>query len=345
MVAGEVPNDFDAYKRKKFFKDARHYYWDESNLYRRGPYSIYRRCIAEEDVQGVLEHCHGSAYGGHFATFKPANKVLQAELWLPTLFKNETSFSSRCDPCQRKGVITKKNKMPQNPILEIEIFDWIEAIACPAYDAKVVVKLFKTIIFPRYGIPKVVISDGGSHFINKVFEKLMKNYGVKHKVATPYHPQTSGQVEVSNRQVKAILEKTVSFTRKDLATRLDEALWAYRTAYKTPIGRSPFNLLYGKACHLPVEIEYKALWAIKMLNFDMKTAHEKKVMDLHEFEEIRLDAYENSKIYKERTKAANDKLIRLKDFKAWDSVLFVQFEVEAVSRKAEIKMVRTIQNP
>ncbi|CAA7030134.1 unnamed protein product [Microthlaspi erraticum] len=136
---------------------------------------------------------------------------------------------------------------------------WIEAIPCPACDAKVVIKLFRTIIFPRYGIPRVVISDGGSHFINKVFEKLMKSYGVKHKVATPYHPQTSGQVEVSNRQVKAKLEKTVRFTRKDWSTRLDEALWAYRTAYKTPIGRSPFNLLYGKECHLPVEVFWSIL--------------------------------------------------------------------------------------
>ncbi|CAA7047514.1 unnamed protein product [Microthlaspi erraticum] len=82
---------------------------------------------------------------------------------------------------------------------------WIEAIPCPACDAKVVIKLFRTIIFPRYGIPRVVISDGGSHFINKVFEKLMKSYGVKHKVATPYHPQTSGQVEVSNRQIKGYI--------------------------------------------------------------------------------------------------------------------------------------------
>ncbi|CAA7052542.1 unnamed protein product [Microthlaspi erraticum] len=180
------------------------------------------------------------------------------------LFKDAASYIAKCDPCQRKGGITKRDEMPLNPILEVEIFDvwgidfmgpfkpssnghnyilvavdyvskWIEAIPCPACDAKVVIKLFRTIIFPRYGIPRVVISDGGSHFINKVFEKLMKSYGVKHKVATPYHPQTSGQVEVSNRQIKAILEKTVSFTRKDWSTRLDEALWAYRQLTKPPL--------------------------------------------------------------------------------------------------------------
>ncbi|CAA7015533.1 unnamed protein product [Microthlaspi erraticum] len=235
MVSGEVPSSFDAYKRKKFFKDARHYYWDEPYLYKRGPDSIYRRCIAEEDVQGVLEHCHGSAYGGHFATFKTATKVLQSGLWWPTLFKDAASYIAKCDPCQRKG-ITKRDEMPLNPILEVEIFDvwgidfmgpfkpssnghnyilvavdyvskWIEAIPCPTCDAKVVIKLFRTIIFPRYGIPRVVISDGGSHFINKVFEKLMKSYGVKHKVATPYTLKPVGKLKVSNRQIKAILRR------------------------------------------------------------------------------------------------------------------------------------------
>ncbi|CAA7056769.1 unnamed protein product [Microthlaspi erraticum] len=85
--------------------------------------------------------------------------------------------------------------------------------------------------------------------------------------------------------------------------------------------RSPFNLLYGKDCHLPVEVEYKALWAVKMLNFDIKAAQERRVMNLFELEEIRMNAYENSMIYKMRTKAAHDKLIRLKDFKVGDSVL------------------------
>ncbi|CAA7021431.1 unnamed protein product [Microthlaspi erraticum] len=89
--------------------------------------------------------------------------------------------------------------------------------------------------------------------------RTWKKYGVKHKVATPYHPQTSGQVEVSNKQIKGILRTIVGVTKKDWAVKLDDALWAYRTAYKTPIGRTPFSLLYGKSCHLPVEIEYRAL--------------------------------------------------------------------------------------
>ncbi|XP_019089204.1 PREDICTED: uncharacterized protein K02A2.6-like [Camelina sativa] len=151
-------------------------------------------------------------------------------------------------------------------------------------------KMFKSIIFPRFGIPRVVISDGGTHFINRVFDGLLKKHGVKHKVATSYHPQTIGQVEVSNKQIKVILARIMGITKKDWAFKLDDALWAYRTAYKTPTGRTPFQLLYGKNCHLPVEVEYKAMWATKLLNLDIKTVQEKRVMDLHKLDEIRLEA-------------------------------------------------------
>ena len=227
--------------------------------------------------------------------------------------------------------------MEQKSTLEVEIFDfwgidlmgpfpslygnkyilvsvdyvskWIEAIASPKNDASVVIKLFKSIIFLRFGVPKVVISNGVSHFINKVFDGLLRKNGVHRRVATPSHLQISGQVEVSNRQIKEILEKTVSTSRKDLSRKLDNALWAYRIVFKTPLRTTPFHLLYGKSCHLPVVLEHKAAWAIKLLNFDIKPAAERRLMQLNELDEIRHLACERSKIYKEKTNAYHDKKI------------------------------------
>lgn len=153
------------------------------------------------------------------------------------------------------------------------------------------IKLFKNQILPRFGIPRLVISDEGSHFISKIFEKLLLKYGVRHRIATSYHPQTSGQDKISNREIKQILEKTVVTSRKD---------WSF----KTTIGTTLFKLIYGKSFDLPVELVHKAYWAIKALNMDYETASEKRVLEIHELEELRLGAYENAKFIRNEQKMA-----------------------------------------
>ncbi|GKA45041.1 reverse transcriptase domain-containing protein [Tanacetum coccineum] len=116
---------------------------------------------------------------------------------------------------------------------------------------------------PRLLTPRAIISDRGTHFYNDQFAKVMLKYGVTHRLCTTYHPQTSGQVEVSNRGLKHILERTVGKNQAAWSDKLDDALWAFRTAFKTPIGCTPYKLVYEKACHLPIELEHKAYWALK----------------------------------------------------------------------------------
>ena len=198
---------------------------------------------------------------------------------------------------------------------------WAEAQALPTNDARVVVKFLKK-LFSRFGIPKALISDRGTHFANSLMEKALQKYGVNHRFATPYHPQTSGQTEVTNRALKRILERSVNGNRKEWADKLDDALWAFRTAYKTPLGTTPFRLVYGKACHLPVEVEHKAYWALKACDPDLDKARANRFLQLNELDELRNEAYENSLIYKDRTKKWHDaRLKEIKHFEPGDKVL------------------------
>nr|GEZ99039.1 reverse transcriptase domain-containing protein [Tanacetum cinerariifolium] len=242
----------------------------------------------------------------------------------------------------KKGKVLQKEEMPQNFIQICEIFNvwgidfmgpfrtskgnkyilvavdymskWVKAKALPTNDARFVVKFLKS-LFSRFGTPKVIISDRGTYFCNDQFSRVMAKYEVTHRLSTAYHPQTSGQVEVTNQGLKRILERTVRENRASWSDKLEDALWAFRTTFKTSIGSTPYRLVYGKACHLSLELEHKAYWALKHANFDLKTTGDHRKLQLNELHD---QAYENSLIYKERTKKLHDDKIKNRIFNVGD---------------------------
>nr|GEX46915.1 reverse transcriptase domain-containing protein [Tanacetum cinerariifolium] len=212
----------------------------------------------------------------------------------------------------------------------------LSAKVLPTNDARVVCKFLKS-LFARFGTPRAIISNHGTHFCNDQFATVMPKYGVTHRVATAYHPQTSGQVEVSNHCLKRILETTVGENRASWLDKLDDALWAFRTAFKTPIGCTPYTLVYGKACHLPIKLEHKAYWALKHANFDLQTAGDHRKVQLNELNELRDQAYKNSLIYKEKTKRIHDSKVKDRIFNVGDRVLLFNSRLKIFSRKLKTR--------
>ncbi|GJY98817.1 reverse transcriptase domain-containing protein [Tanacetum coccineum] len=200
---------------------------------------------------------------------------------------------------KRQGKILQRDEMPQNSIQVSKIFDvwginfmgpfpssrgnkyilvavdylskWVEAKALPPRHPRSCFCNFLILFFAHSIPPRAIISDCGTHFCNDQFAKVMLKYGVTHRLSTAYHPQTSGQVKVSNRGLKRILKRTVGENRASWSDKLDDALWVFRTAYKTPIGCTTYKLVYRKACHLPIELEHKAYSFLKHANFDLET--------------------------------------------------------------------------
>nr|GEZ95764.1 reverse transcriptase domain-containing protein [Tanacetum cinerariifolium] len=328
-------------QKNKFFKDVKHYFWDDPFLFKICADQLIRRCVHDKEALDILEACHNGPTGGHHGANLTAKKVFDAGFFWPTIYKDAHEFVKNCDSCQRQGNISQRPfpSLRGNKYILVAVdclSKWVEAKALPTNDARVVCKFLKS-LFARFGAPRAIISDRGTHFCNDQFSKVMLKYGVTHRLSTVYHPQASGQVEVSNHGLKRILERTIGENRASWSDKLDDALWAFCTAYKTPIGCTPYKLVYGKACHLPIKLEHKAYWALKQANFDLAIAGNHRKVQLNELNELRNHAYENSLIYKEKTKRIHDSKIQNRVFNVGDRVFLFNSRLKIFSGKLKTR--------
>ncbi|RDX78078.1 Pol polyprotein, partial [Mucuna pruriens] len=326
VAASQFPPEASRLYKERLQNDAKYYIWDDPYLWRLCNDQVIRRCIPDTKINSVLQFCHATPGGNHYGSTRMAKKVLDCGFYWPTIFRDAYQFVSTYDKCQKAGLaISRRNEMPQQPIPFFEAFDvWgidfmgpfpvsngysyilltVEAIATKINDAKVVVDFLKSNIFCWFGVPKALISDQGSHFYNRAMYSLRHKYGVVHRIATAYHPQINGQVEVFNREIKKTLQKMINPSQKDWSQLLEDALCSHRTTYRTPLGMSPYRIV-----------------VIKQYNLAYDQAGKQRKFQLQELDKLRLEAYENSRIYKKKVKRFHDQQILRKEFQVSQKVL------------------------
>ncbi|GJR96142.1 reverse transcriptase domain-containing protein [Tanacetum coccineum] len=267
-------------QKKKFFKDVKHYFWDDPYLFKIYADQVIWRCVYGQEAVDIFTACHNGPTGGHYCANYTAKKVFDSGFFWPTIYRDAHDLVTRCDACQPHGKISQRDEMPQNTIQVCEIFD--------------VLGIDFMGPFP---------SSRGNKYILMAVDYLSK------WVEAKALPTNDAQV-VSNRGLKRILERSVGEHRASWSNKLDDPLWAFCTAFKTPIGCTPYKLVYEKACHLPIELEHKAYWALKHCNYDLVTAGDHRKVQMNELNKLRDQAYENSLIYKEKTKGLHNPKIK-----------------------------------
>nr|GEV82714.1 reverse transcriptase domain-containing protein [Tanacetum cinerariifolium] len=251
-VGNFIVKGMSSQQKKKFFKDVKHYFWDNPYLFRICADQIIRRCVHGQEAYDILKACHEGPTEGHHGASFTAKKVFEASFFWPTIYKDARDLVKSCDSCQRQGKISQRDEMPQNVIQDCEIFDvW------------------------------------GIDFMR------------------PF-PSSRGN----------------------------------RTAHKTPIGCTPYKLVYEKSSHLPIELEHKACWALKNVNFDLKTVGDHQKLQLNELNELRDQAYENSLIYKEKTNKIHDSKIKNRIFDVGDRVLLFNSRLKIFSGNLKTRWSR-----
>ncbi|GJT82558.1 reverse transcriptase domain-containing protein [Tanacetum coccineum] len=222
-------------EKNKFFKDVKHYFWDDPFLFKTCADQIIRRCVDGKEAFEILKACHSGPTGGHYGANFTAKKIFDAGFFWPTIYKDAYEFVKTCDACQKQGKISQRDEMPQNAIQVCEIFDlwgidfmgpfpssrgnkyilvavdylskWVEAKALPTNDARVVVKFLKS-LFSRFGAPRAIISDRGTHFCNDKFDKVMSKY-------VGSHPSTFDSLPSSNECSSEVTKSAQKNFRED----------------------------------------------------------------------------------------------------------------------------------
>eukprot|EP00253_Pinus_taeda_P031861 PITA_31861 len=246
---------------------------------------MIRRCVREDEMPEILKACYDEPCGGHFANKRTTYKILHLGYYWPSIFRDAKEYVKRCDSCQR-------------------------------------LILFFEGIFTHLGVLREIVTDQGSQITSKTVETPIEEYKIKHRKSTPYHPQTNGQVESTNKVIEGILTKIVHLHIRDWAERLPKALWVYRTTSRNTTGHTPYEFFYGKQVLFPIEFQIRTFMMAVQLGLDLSEAQKHRLEQLNEIDEIGQDAVQRTILVQQQRAKWHDKYIKENNFQARDWALF-----------------------
>jgi transposase InsO family protein len=346
LSTGMSPREYTIIQKKQLVVRAPDFSLIAKQIYNMGLDEILRRCVMEAERPLILVEAHEGITGGHYTRKETTQNILRVGLWWPTLHKDAKDYYKACDVCQQVGKPSKKDEMPLSPQLTLQEFEkwaidfvgpinplgkrtreryiitvteyltrWAEATEVKECSETIAARFIFDDIITRFGFPKILMSDQGTHFINKTIEAPTEEFAVHHQKSTPYHPQVNGTVEAFNKILETTLTNIYSVNRDVWDLRVPVVLWAYRTTCKKLTMQTPVKLVYGIETVVPMEHLVPRLIIASFTDMDDIGVVQDRLAQLVELEEDRFIGGFHQQVHKEREKAYHDRHIKKKTFK------------------------------
>ena len=348
---GRLPDD-KRHKTEIRRRAARFIYYKDT-LFRRSFDGLFLRCLGEEEAKQALEEAHSGICGAHQSGPKLHYRIKRMGYYWPTMVQDSMECAKKCEACQYHANFIHQPPEPLHPTVASWPFDawgldaigplpkssgghlyilaatdyfskWAEAVPLREVKKETVVNFIRTHLIYRYGVPRYIITDNGKPFYNRLMTELCEKFEFKQYNSSMYNAPANGLAEAFNKTLGSLLKKVVSKTKRDWHERIGEALWAYRTTFRTPTQATPYSLVYGVEAVLPLERQIPSLRIAIQEGLTGEENAKLRLQELEALDEKRLEAQQRLECYQARLSSAFNKRVKPRSFQVGDLVLAVR---------------------